>query len=104
MRPLPINERGYAVDVLTDVVHARHADHARGLPRTATSDGVRQHLLGRTPVPCTVCWPLPEKATKAKGRSTRDAEAEVYVPTDDGVIHPAVPEPIAPPIDEVPTE
>ena len=56
------NEPGFAVNLKSDEVHKRYADHARSFRRT-TAAGVANLLDGREPVLCLVCYPPPPKTS-----------------------------------------
>ena len=60
-RPIPHDDIGYAVDPDFAMVHTRYADHAEGLPRTRTIQGVI-NLLGYRGQPCDRCYPPPPES------------------------------------------
>jgi len=94
-RPIPIDDRGYAVDP-SGIVHSRYAAHATGLQRTRTFVGVMSIAGGRTLEPCDVCYPPPPPPRQGRrispeerrrwheqvAQATREAEAAV-LPVDE---------------------
>jgi hypothetical protein len=75
-RPIPIDDRGYAVD-LSGIVHSRYANHATG-QRTRTFVGVMSIAGGRTLEPCDVCYPPPPPPRKRPTSSNAgDTPAQV---------------------------
>ena len=97
-RPIPIDDRGYAVDP-SGIVHSRYAAHATG-QRTRTFVGVMSIAGGRTLEPCDVCYPPPpppRKARVAYGTNVGDTAAEVRAA---GWRRQPDPEPPVLPVDE----
>jgi len=71
-RPIPIDDRGYAVDP-SGIVHSRYATHTTG-QRTRTFVGVMSIAGGRTLDPCDVCYPPPPPPRKRPTSSTNAGE------------------------------
>ena len=72
-RPIPIDDRGYAVDP-SGIVHSRYAAHATGLQRTRTFVGVMSIAGGKSLEPCDVCYPPPPPPRKRPTVATNAGE------------------------------
>lgn len=64
-RPIPADREGYAVDVVSRIVHTRYARHAEGLPRTRSLAGAYVLLANADAEPCPLCYPAPPEPEPA---------------------------------------
>lgn len=102
-RPIPPDDRGYAVDP-SGIVHSRYADHATGLQRTRTFVGVMSIAGGRSLEPCDACYPPPPPPRPTRrptvATNATDTAAEVRASGWRRVEEPTPVEPVLP-VEEV---